>query len=127
MPALFEAARRADKASFYCPCGHSLSFRENEADKLRREVQILTQQQARYEGEIGQLRTAYNEAEARAAKERRARDRIEKRIKNGVCPDCNRTFTDLQRHMAKKHAPKCEVVQLKEVGHESSPTQRSKQ
>lgn len=44
--------------------------------------------------------TRLNEAEAR---ERKVLRKL-KRVERGVCPDCNRTFANLARHMACKHA-----------------------
>ena len=52
------------------------------------------------------------EALAREAKAISAKRRIEKRIHAGVCPCCNRSFPNLQRHMAAKH-PDGKVVPLK--------------
>jgi hypothetical protein len=33
--------------------------------------------------------------------------RVKKRVQNGVCPKCNRTFQNLQRHMASQHGDDC--------------------
>lgn len=90
--------RRADEASrgWKCPNGHGQMFRESELDRTRRERDRLKQQTARLEQER-------DEAQRTADRQARALRRVEKRIHRGVCPHCNRTFTDLARHMAGKH------------------------
>jgi transposase-like protein len=46
---------------------------------------------------------------ARENEERIAREKLERKLKRvgrGVCPDCNRTFQNLARHMCAKHSEK---------------------
>jgi len=90
--------RREDGELFYCPNGHSLS----------------------YDGEISRLKRDFKDAKDRAARERALRDQTEaslratkgvvtkqrnklERVSKGVCPCCNRSFSDLKRHMKTKH------------------------
>jgi hypothetical protein len=96
---------RRNHQSFHCPWGHSQCFVEGETEeqKLRRQVQRMKQNEA-------YLEDRRREAEARADKERHRANgykghatRISKRVKNGVCVCCNRTFADLARHMSTKH------------------------
>ena len=96
---------RRSGASFCCPWGHTQVFTlgETEEQKLRRERDSLKQQAARLHDRI-------REEAARADKERHRANgykghatRISKRVKAGLCICCNRTFQDLQRHMATKH------------------------
>lgn len=92
----FIAQRRKDGRDFYCPNGHSLSFKESDADRLRRRVKSLEAQTT-------------HERDQRQAAERSARaykgqvTKIRRRVGNGVCPCCNRSFADLHRHMAGQH------------------------
>lgn len=82
----FMDSRRDDHGSFYCPMGHSNIFPgKSEAEKLREELAK----------EISRRSTAEHEKE-----------KVEKklnRVANGVCPDCNRSFTNIRRHMKTKH------------------------
>lgn len=96
VPDGFTANRRKDKRAFTCPNGHSMSYKESEADRLRRERDNLQQQIARVEDE---KRTAQAETEKAVA----AKKRLEKRINAGVCPCCTRSFTNMARHMKTKH------------------------
>jgi hypothetical protein len=66
-PGLFLIKRRKDKRTFYCPNGHPMSFREGEADRLRKELQ-----QAREATEYALTRARVSR-EAREAEERRHR------------------------------------------------------
>jgi len=90
--------RESPRASpgWYCPNGHALHFTETELDRVRRERDSLKQENARLDEE----RAA---ADRRAAEERRQRERIEKRAGAGVCPCCNRTVSQLARHMQSRH------------------------
>jgi hypothetical protein len=99
----FDRRRREDKQRFYCPNGHGAAYKESEADRLRRERDILQQQIARAEDE----RSAAWRAEAEAIT---ARKKVERELKRtmtragaGVCPCCNRTFQQLARHMQSRH------------------------
>jgi hypothetical protein len=90
-------ARRRSHEGFYCPNGHSLVFKgESDEEKLRRE---LAAEQRR----LQQALQRENEERTAKVKLQRKIARDEKRLKNGVCPCCNRTFVHLQRHMKTKH------------------------
>lgn len=96
VPGRFLDERRKDKAIFYCPNGHGISYKKNEADRLRDQ---LTQ---------AQDATARAEARARNAENaeramRGAMTKLRKRTAAGVCPCCHRTFVNMQRHINTKH------------------------
>jgi hypothetical protein len=108
----YRAAKASEKVSFYCSYGHGQIFSEgpSEADLLRRERDRLAQKVAQVEDE---KRIAWNTAnereEMRAAAERRASaargqvTRLKNRAAAGLCPCCNRSFVNLQRHMSTQH------------------------
>lgn len=92
-----------DKTSFFCPNGHKQSFTENEADRLRRERDRLQQQVAERDDEITKLAEQSQRAD-KAVKVATARIRkLQKRAQGGVCPCCNRTFSNMTRHMKTEH------------------------
>ena len=109
--------RRRDGGFNHCPNGHTWGWpkgtRQTEADILRRERDRLIQQAAQKDDEIREAREAARKALDQAAKAERATARVKKRVDNGVCPDCNRSFSDLHRHMQTKHKRVCEVVPIK--------------
>jgi len=88
---------------FYCPNGHSQRFTKTEADKLRE--QLAAAERAR-DSARAYARSVQdqNDAERRAhAATKGQLTKTRKRVANGVCPCCNRSFADLGRHMAGKH------------------------
>jgi ATPase subunit of ABC transporter with duplicated ATPase domains len=98
------AIRRNDGKSFYCPNGHSQSYRETEATKLQKQLD-----QERQKREQAERETEWAKAEARTARtqETKAKNKLKKvvtRVNAGVCPHCNRTFQQLARHMQSKHS-----------------------
>lgn len=87
---------RADSnAEFFCPNGHGQVYTKSELTKAQEQ---LAAEQARHRATL-----------ARENEERIAREKLERKLKRvgrGVCPDCNRTFANLARHMNCKHAAK---------------------
>jgi hypothetical protein len=100
----FIAQRRKDHQIWYCPNGHQRYYSgENEAERLKRELED-ERSRTRFYRERQEV-----EARSRVAAEHQARaykgvaTRVKRRIAVGVCPCCNRTFQDLQRHMSGQH------------------------
>lgn len=80
---------------WHCPhCGSRRHF-IGETEEQRR-IRQLEQRVAREQGRVIEERT-------RADSHRRRYRRMRERIQNGLCPCCNRSFTNLARHMATKH------------------------
>lgn len=82
--------------AFYCPNGHSQVYREREEVRLSKQLQI---EQSRYK----QLEMQFTSVQDQLQATKRELQRHEKRVANGVCPCCNRSFVQLQRHMKAKH------------------------
>jgi hypothetical protein len=84
-----------------CPNGHQRGWKEGaekqEIDQLRRERDRLKQDAARLSDEIDEQKQKIVAAENKVLQ-------IKKRAAAGVCPCCNRTFVNVQRHMKTKHA-----------------------
>lgn len=104
MPADYIKRLRESGKGFHCPNGHSLTFGESALDKLRRENQRLVQNAAYKDDVITSEREARKHAENQTRAFKGVVTRTKKRISNGACPCCNRTFQNLARHMATKHA-----------------------
>lgn len=103
----FDARRRDDKQSFYCPNGHAQSYTgptaAQQAEAARKDAQRLKQQ-------LDWATTARKASDDRAdaaersrAAQKGANTKLRKRVANGVCPCCKRSFKDLQRHMSGQH------------------------
>lgn len=85
-----------DKAPFWCPNGHELVFKESEVQRLQREVAMARGSAAR-----AARREQFTKRQLAATKG--AATKLRKRIANGVCPCCHRSFSNLQRHMKTQH------------------------
>lgn len=99
------ALNRREKFQFYCPNGHNQHYvtGESETDKLRRERDRLKQDAARLSEEAHAAEMARQAAERRASAARGQVTKLKRRAANGICPCCNRSFANLQRHMASQH------------------------
>lgn len=86
VPEHWRKTTRDDHRTFYCPSGHSQWYPdETELEKERRKSQVLADQ-------------VRMEREQREKAERKLR-----RVEKGVCPQCNRCFKNVERHMKSKH------------------------
>jgi hypothetical protein len=95
-PEIRYKAARDKGASWYCINGHATVFRESETDLLRKQLERATKEKEWAE----QAAKTARHAESTAKGKLKAQT---ERVKNGVCPCCNRTFQNLGRHMATKH------------------------
>jgi len=86
-----DALRLKSQRSFYCPNGHSQRFIGKRPEELLRE-------------ENNRLQSRLLETQSQKEAADRKLKRAEKRIHNGVCIHCNRSFSNLLRHMDSKHA-----------------------
>lgn len=100
VPEIIYNSYRAEGGFWHCPNGHQRGFRKGEdeikQEEIRRERDRLKQDAARLEGELAMQRNRADEAEKRVVQ-------IRRRAAAGVCPCCNRTFLNVQRHMKTKH------------------------
>ena len=90
--------KREKKGGWHCPyCQVSWGyFGKSEADRLK---EALKAEQERHQRTLA----LKNEAEAEAKKLAASAVRLKRRVSNGVCPCCKRTFKQLARHMECKH------------------------
>jgi len=96
VPKRLLSAKQQNGTDFWCPNGHSLSYTDNENDRLKRERDRLVQRLAQRDDEIRtQTELITNLKTQRIA--------VAKRSAAGVCQCCHRTFSQLARHMAAKH------------------------
>jgi len=92
---------RAEGGFWSCPNGHQRGWSkgtdEIERENIRNERDRLKQDAARMADEIAAQQRRAEEAERKVLQ-------IKRRAAAGVCPCCNRTFLNIQRHMKSKHA-----------------------
>ena len=88
---------REQHKTFYCPSGHSQYYpTKSDADKLRDELDVA-------QDRVRQVEYERNNASNMLEAETKKRKKLESRIRNGVCPECHRSFVNLQRHMEGRH------------------------
>lgn len=89
--------RGEGKIQWYCPNGHQLGYHgPSEAARERERAQ-------RAERRANAERDLRADTERRLTAQKGATTRAKKRAAAAVCPRCNRTFSQLARHMATKH------------------------
>jgi len=96
VPDEFYRERKEDGKSWYCPRGHCRVFRDSDLDRTRKMLEEANRRNSSLATDLTNTQNKLN----KVVKEKR---RIENRIEKGVCPCCNRTFLNLQKHMATKH------------------------
>lgn len=108
VPEWLDVQLRRSHRSFYCPHGHPQSFRGKSDLELAKEETERVRKN--FEQRLKWAEESEKSARERAVRnERRANafkgvaTRVKKRIGNGVCPCCNRTFQNLMAHMKTKH------------------------
>lgn len=96
-------ALQKDAGDFYCPNGHLRTFAESEADRLKTQLREKKAELEQTNSQNMWLRDTKALTERRLSATQGVVTRIKNRVSNGVCPCCNRTFQNLQRHMHSKH------------------------
>lgn len=92
--------RRQYSGSFHCPyCQHSQGWFETEEKWLRKQLAASQEETRRAKCEI--MAESQRKVEAQKAADKA--NRKLHRVKCGVCPDCNRSFQNLKRHIETKH------------------------
>lgn len=97
---------RANCGGYTCPyCKTPWGWNESEADRLRKQLEAR-------ERELREAKCETLRKQQLLDAEQQAREKTEKklrRVNNGVCPCCNRSFANLARHMATKHGNSVKV------------------
>ena len=97
LPEFYMEQRRKDHQSFHCLNGHPQCYpQETVEERLKRELANETKRREWAEQETKRARHAESIARGKTTA-------LRERVSNGVCPCCNRSFTNLRRHMASKH------------------------
>jgi hypothetical protein len=93
----YDACMQHGRAWYCTICGKQRVFiGETEIAKLRRERDAALQREETRKAMCRNLEEALS-------KEQKSKARLKKRVKNGVCPCCTRSFQNLKQHIATKH------------------------
>ena len=86
-----------------CVLGHGTVRRKTEVQRLKDQLSEQKKRTAKLEGEIvGKDALLHIETKKRRS--------LERRVRNGVCPHCRRSFQNLKRHIASQHAESEKIV-----------------
>lgn len=82
---------------FYCPSGHAQHYTgKTDAEKQRERAERLERQLACRDEDLRSAHASNRAIRGQVTK-------LKKRVANGVCPCCQRSFVNLQRHMSGQH------------------------
>lgn len=88
---------------FFCPNGHKQHYIESESTRLKKALDRERENSGFYQKRLNET-AKDRDAAIRNLKGTKTRMRnLKTRIANGVCPCCNRQFTNLHRHMSHMH------------------------
>lgn len=82
--------------TWYCPNGHATIYKTSDVTKLERQ---LAQEVTGHD----QTRASLRETKKNLIAKKGQITKLKNRVGNGVCPCCNRSFTNLKRHIDTKH------------------------
>jgi elongation factor P hydroxylase len=100
----FYNRKREDHTWFYCPNGHGQHYTgKSETEQLRDQIKQKDESLEYYSKRITNLHSEITKKNHEIRGQKAAKTRIVNRVKNGVCPCCNRTFANLQNHFKTKH------------------------
>lgn len=85
----------------YCEC--SWGYGEGENARLKKEVEAAKKREQMANQRADDWRVRADHEGRRAAAARGQVTKLKNRVGKGVCPCCNRTFANLQRHMQGQH------------------------
>lgn len=103
VPSNYKEHLRESQESFYCPNGHSQAYCESSADILKKKLEKEKENNVIAQRAIENLQTLYRNKSIENKRTRTMLKNTKKRITNGVCPCCNRTFENLAEHFKTKH------------------------
>ena len=95
---------RDTHAWFYCPNGHQQHYSgESDAEKARREAAGQKKNAEYYMNRLAEEQGMRRKTERRVLAYQGHLGKLKKRIANGVCPCCKRSFVGLARHIKTQH------------------------
>ena len=101
---LYEQTQGPNHTSFFCPVGHSCTYKSNEFDRTKENLAWYESALERTQQELGRTERSRSALKGQLTKTRN-------KIANGVCPapGCRRHFDNVQAHIASEH-PDLKVI-----------------
>lgn len=92
-----------DGRNFYCPNGHRQHFIDSKVKALEAQLARSNDAHERTKRCLNRSQDNLSLSRNQTRAQKAAKTRIKNRIAKGICPCCNRSFTDIRRHMETKH------------------------
>ncbi len=89
--------------SWYCPNGHGVHFTKSKLQQAQERADKAERAAAREAQRAANLADDLRLETITHAATKGQLTKLKNRVGNGVCPCCNRTFVNLQRHMGTQH------------------------
>ena len=99
----FEQRNDREGRSWYCPSGHSVVFKKSSLDAAREEAEAERRRRKWAEARATAAQDQAQAAERSARATRGHLTRLRRRIANGVCPWCKRSFKNVADHVKGQH------------------------
>lgn len=103
VPQYFQTKRLEDRADFWCPNGHEQAYVKSEAQRLREQLEEQKRSTEWWKNSALSKEKTIQGQKISLGKAKAKLKRTETRVAHGVCPCCNRSFVNVQRHMKTKH------------------------
>lgn len=89
--------------TFCCPYGHKQHYGSNENSELKEKLKQAKKKIEFYSDSLDEVNIENGHLRHTVRAEKGAKTKLKKRIANGVCPCCKRSFTNVKRHMDTQH------------------------
>jgi hypothetical protein len=100
----YDACKETGRSWFCTVCGCGRAFTgKTTVEQLRGELAAAKQREETEKARRRDAEEGLRQQREALRKEQKSKERLKKRIKNGVCPCCHRTVSQLARHMKTKH------------------------
>lgn len=100
-----------DGQTIYCPLGHQFSWRETEADRLKKKLNTAEEQRLAAEQRASFWYDEHEREKKSHSTTKGQLTKAKKRANNGVCQECHRSFPDLAEHVRSKHPDQAPVTE----------------
>jgi len=94
---------------WYCPNGCRRVFKKPRNSELKEQIEKLERRNNLKDEVIASKNNQIAQLNYSVRAQKAAKTKILNRVKNGVCPCCNRQFKDLQNHFKSKHPELLEI------------------
>lgn len=128
MPVDFKQRRLDDHSlRIWCPAGHCIGYSgKTKAQRLQVQLDAASKRETRLYNSLEGANRQTQAAERSAAAHKGAHTKTKKRIRNGVCTLCHRSFKNVKRHMDDQHPEESDAQREPAPTQQRSPRSRAR-